>query len=114
MASKRVDEIVEAAINSNLLDNKGEIAPWSSPNWQIISNRLNASVLSTKISKDYLYTLIRCNRYNILTKIKSALGIEFETEVLSPNTDSSDVDSYKNESDVVSNIGKYSYILTCY
>jgi len=78
MASKRIDEIVEAVIKVNLLTDKGELPPWSSKSWQSVADILNtAKRLDQKvITSDYVYTLVRNDRFDILSKVKSNLGIE--------------------------------------
>lgn len=58
--------------------------------------------LSTKISRNYLYTLLRCNRYDILSKVKSTLGIHVETKSLSEtDTSDSESDNYENETESI-------------
>lgn len=49
-----------------------------------------------KSIQDYLYKLLRCNRYDILSKLKSTLGIQVETES----------DNYENETDSINYTGK--------
>jgi len=81
MASKRIDEIVEAVLKINLLTDKGELPPWSSKSWQSAADILNsAKGLDKKvITRDYVYTLVRNDRFDILSKVKSNLGIGVST-----------------------------------
>jgi len=42
-AAKRVDEIIEAALQEKLLNDYGELPPWSLLAWQKVTDLLNSS-----------------------------------------------------------------------
>lgn len=76
MASKRVDEIIETILQEpNFLDEDGKSPPWSSKIWKSIANKLNTNEQNI-ISPQYLYTMVRENRYNILSRVRLKFGLE--------------------------------------
>jgi hypothetical protein len=76
MAAKCVDDIIEAVLQEKLLNDNGELPPWSSLAWQKVSDSLNSSKKYQKIiSRDYLYTLLKNNRYDLLSQIRKRMNI---------------------------------------
>jgi len=49
MAAKRVNDIIEAVIKENLLNDNGELPPWSSLAWQRVADLLNSSGIIKKL-----------------------------------------------------------------
>lgn len=76
MASNRLEDILQAAIDFNLLNEKGKLSPWSSLDYQRAADKINIKGDCPKISRDYLYIILKNNRYNILDTLKSKYGIE--------------------------------------
>lgn len=115
MASKRIHDIVEAKVN--LLTDKGELPAWSSKSWQRVADILNTAIKFDKkvITRDYVYTLVKNDRYDIHSKVKSNLGIEVgtlpENNVLeSDQLESLEKEDSENE-EIINDHGKYTYFI---
>lgn len=117
MASKRIDDIVEAVIKINLLTDKGELPAWSSKSWQRVADILNTAIKFDKkiLTRDYVYTLVKNDRYGILTKVKSSLGIEVGTLPENNVFESEQLESLEKEDseneDIINDHGKYTYFI---
>lgn len=77
MASKRTEEIIHTILNEPcFLNENGDIPVWSSKIWKCVSDKLNMYLKDGQksISDQYLYTLVKQNRYDILNTIRSNLG----------------------------------------
>lgn len=98
MASKRLNDILQAAVDIQLLNEKGELLPWSSPAYQKAADKLNMKENSTKMNREYLYVILKNNRYNLLDLLKTKCGIEVAPE-LTENVYESDF----NEDDEIEN-----------
>lgn len=84
MASKQVDEIIMNILDEpSILNENGDIPLWSSKIWKSVANSLNKNAQDGQkiISYQYLYTLIKENRYDILDNIRSKLGISRDVYV---------------------------------
>lgn len=84
MASKRVDEIITKILDHpSFLKNDGELPAWSSKIWKSVTDSINISAIDGQkyITSQYLYTLVKENRYNILTSIRTKLGFNEEPNI---------------------------------
>jgi len=82
MASKRLYDIIQAAVDFHLLNETGELSPWSSSDYQKAADKLNMKENCSKINRDYLYVILKNNRYNLLDSLKSKCGIEVAPEFI--------------------------------
>lgn len=82
MASKRINDILQAAVEENVLNEKGELYPWSSPVFQNAAEKLNLKENCPKISRDYLYIILKNNRYNLLDTLRTMCGVEVAPSLL--------------------------------
>lgn len=111
MASKRVDVIITKILDHpSFLNNAGELPAWSSKIWKSVTDSINSSAVDGQkcITSQYLYTLVKENRYNILTSIRTKLGfnevpnideqISDDNAFISSSTSDSETDllKYKN------------------
>jgi len=108
MAAKRVGDIVEAVLKEKLLNDNGELPPWSSIAWQKVTDLLNSSEGYQKIiNRDYLYTLLKNNRYDLLSQIRKRMNVVMP-ESQEPYYESDDITSDdNNESDMNGNLFLY-------
>ncbi|KAL5237421.1 hypothetical protein ACI65C_004831 [Semiaphis heraclei] len=84
MASKRVDEIISKILDyPSFLNNDGEPPAWSSKIWKLVADNINSSAIDGQkcINSQYLYTLVKENRYDILTSIRTKLGFNEEPNI---------------------------------
>jgi len=86
------------AVDVKLLNEKGELLPWSSPDYQKAADELNKKENCLKINRDYLYIILKNNRYNILDTLKSKCGIE-----VAPDLTENIYESDFNEDDDIKN-----------
>jgi len=105
MAAKRVGDIIEAVLQEKLLNDNGELPPWSSPAWKKVTDLLNSSErYQNIINRDYLYTLLKNNRYELLSQIRKRMNIVMpEPQELYYESDEMTLDS-NNESDMSGNL----------
>ena len=115
MAAKRVGDIIEAVLQEKLLNDNGELPPWSSPAWKKVTDLLNSSERYQNIIKrDYLYTLLKNKRYELLSQIRKRMNIVIpmpESQVLYYESDETTLDD-KNESDMNGNL--YFIFILCF
>lgn len=122
-AAKRVDEIIEAALQEKFLNDYGELPPWSSLAWQKVTDLLNSSTeYQKKINRDYLYTLLKNNRYDLLSQIRKKMNIVMpESQELNYESDEVTLDD-NNESDMNGNffiisiiyLDRFTFLMTKY
>lgn len=105
MAAKRVGDIIEAVLQEKLLNDNGELPPWSSPAWKKVTDLLNSSErYQNIINRDYLYTLLKNNRYELLSQIRKRMNIVMpESQELYYESDEMTLDD-NNESDMNGNL----------
>lgn len=106
MASKRLDDIIQAAVDNHLLNEKGELALWKSSKYQKAADDLNTKDNCKKISRDYLYILLSNNRYQLLSTLKSKYGIEVTPKSPGNLSESDSLNDAEIENESITDEGK--------
>lgn len=95
MTLEKIDNIIEVILSEPIfLAEDGTLPAWSSQIWKSVAAKLNMNSKEGRaMTSDYLYTLVKNNRHDILKKIRSKLG--FDNEI--PDNMSSDLTSINSD-----------------